>query len=128
MRLKTSLIFVALTLLAIASSALATTPWQHNRKADAISGVWDAGLITDDHTAQLTLKLKLEGNRVTGSSESDQIGSGAITEGSWANDKLTITLETNHGPVTLTGTLQNGKLVGDWDAGHMQGKWEAKKK
>jgi len=30
--------------------------------------------------------------------------------------------------VTLTGALQNGKLAGEWDAGHMQGKWEAKKK
>ena len=30
--------------------------------------------------------------------------------------------------LTLTGALQNGKLGGEWDAGHMQGKWEAKKK
>jgi hypothetical protein len=44
------------------------------------------------------------------------------------NNKLTISVETSHAPLTLTGALQNGKLVGEWDAGHMQGKWEAKKK
>jgi hypothetical protein len=37
-------------------------------------------------------------------------------------------METSHAPLTLTGALQNGKLVGELDAGHMQGKWEAKKK
>jgi hypothetical protein len=108
-------------------------PWQHkpkqsNPKADAISGAWDAVLTTDDNTVQLTLTLKLEGNKVTGSSESSHLGSGAISNGSWANNKLTITVGTSHGPLTLTGTLQNGKLSGEWDAGHMQGKWEAKKK
>jgi hypothetical protein len=44
------------------------------------------------------------------------------------NNKLTITVENGHAPLTLTGALQNGKVVGEWDAGHMQGKWEAKKK
>jgi hypothetical protein len=133
MRLRTSVILVALTLFAVASSVSATMPWQHKPeqhkpKADTISGAWDAELITDDNTRRLTLTLKLEGNKVTGSFESSHLGSGAITNGSWANNKLTITMETSHAPVTLTGTLQNGKLAGDWDAGHMKGKWEAKKK
>ena len=77
---------------------------------------------------QLTLTLKLEGNKVTGSYESSHLGSGAISNGSWTDNKLTITVETSHGPLALTGALQNGKLVGEWDAGHVQGKWEAKKK
>jgi hypothetical protein len=131
MRLRTSVISVVLTLFAVASTASATMPWQPKQpkpKADAISGVWDAVLTTDDNTAQLTLTLKLEGNKVTGSFESSHLGSGAINNGSWANNKLTITMETSHAPLTLTGTLQNGKLAGELDAGHMQGKWEAKKK
>jgi len=121
----------ALTLFAVASTASATVSWQPKQpkpRADAISGAWDAELITDDNTAQLTLTLKLEGNKVTGSFESSHLGSGAIKGGSWVNNKLTITVETSHAPLTLTGALQNGKLVGEWDAGHMQGKWEAKKK
>jgi hypothetical protein len=128
MRLKTSLISVALTLFAVASTASATMPWQPKPKADAISGAWDASFITDDNTRQLTLTLKLEGTKITGNFESSHLGNGAINNGSWVNNKLTITLETNHAPVTLTGALQNGKLAGEWDAGHMQGKWEAKKK
>jgi hypothetical protein len=133
MRLRTSVIMVVLTLFVVASSASATMPWQHKPKtpkpkADAISGSWDAVLTTDDNTVQLTLTLKLEGDKVTGSSESSHLGSGEINNGSWVNNKLTITLGSSHGPLTLTGTLQNGKLSGEWDAGHMQGKWEAKKK
>jgi len=133
MRLRTSVILVALTLFAVAPTASATMPWQPKPKqpkpkADAISGAWDAVLTTDDKPVQLTLTLKLEGNKVTGSSESSHLGSGAIDNGSWVNNKLTITVETSHAPLTLTGVLQNGKLAGEWDAGHMQGKWEAKKK
>jgi hypothetical protein len=128
MRLRTTLILVALALFAGASSATPTMPWQHKPKADAISGEWDAGLITDDKTVQLTLKLKLEDAKVTGSFESAHLGSGAIANGSWYSNKLTITVETSHGPLTLTGALQNGKLAGEWDARHMRGKWEAKKK
>src|SRR5262249_20436655 len=132
MCLRTSVIVVMLTLFAVASTASATMPWQHKPKqpksnADAISGAWDAALTTDDNNVQLTLTLKLEGNKVTGSSESSHLGSGAINNGSWVNNKLTITLESSHAPLTLTGTLQNGKLAGALDAGHMQGKWEAEK-
>jgi hypothetical protein len=126
MRLKTSVILVAFTLFAVASTASATMSWQP--KADAISGAWDAVLITDDNNRRLTLTLKLEGNKVTGSFESSHLGSGAIKNGSWAKNKLTISMETRHAPLTLIGELQNGKLAGEWDAGHMQGKWEAKKK
>jgi hypothetical protein len=131
MRLRTSVILVALTLFAVATTASATMPWQPKQpkpKADAISGVWDAVLIADHNTRQLTLTLKLEGNKVTGSFESSHLGSGAVNNGSWANNKLTISMETRHAPLTLNGDLQNGKLAGEWDAGHMQGKWEAKKK
>ena len=131
MSLRTSVIMVMIALFAVASSASAMMPWQHKPKqpkADAISGVWDAVLTTDDNTVQLALTLKLEGAKVTGSFESSHLGSGAINNGSWANNKLTITMETSHAPLTLTGALQNDKLVGEWDAGHMQGKWEAKKK
>jgi hypothetical protein len=128
MRLRTSVILVALTVFAVASTASATMSWRPKQpKTDAISGAWDAVLINDDNNVQVTLTLKLEGNKVTGSFESSHLGSGAIKNGSWANNKLTITMETSHAPLTLTGDLQNGKLVGEWDAGHMQGKWEAKR-
>jgi hypothetical protein len=129
-RLGASLISVVITLLAVASSASSTAPPQAmtKPKADVISGAWDAVITSQENTAQITLNLKLDGANVTGTSESSHLGDGAISEGSWANNKLKITVETRHGPLTLTGALQNGKLAGEWDAGHMQGKWEAKKK
>ena len=120
MRLKTSLILVALTLFAVASTASATIALADKAQGGCHLGAWDASLITDDNTRQLTLTLKLEGAKITGNFESSHLGNGAINNGSWVNNKLTITLETNHAPVTLTGALQNGKLAGEWDAGHMQ--------
>jgi hypothetical protein len=133
MRLRTSMILVMLTLFAVATLASPIRPGQHNPKqhkpsADVISGEWDVVLTTEDANRQLTLKLKLAGNNVTGSFESSHLGSGAIQKGSWANNVLKISLETSHAPLALTGTPQNGKLIGEWDAGHMQGKWEAKKR
>ncbi len=128
MRLRTSVILVVIALLAVVSSASPIMPWQHKPKADVISGEWDVALTTPDKTLQLTLKLKLEGDKVTGTSESSHLGNGTISDGSWGNNKLKITVETSHAPLALTGTLQNGKLAGEWDAAQMQGKWEAKKK
>src|SRR6266545_2500042 len=132
MRLRASLISVVIAVLSVVSSASSTAPCQAKPKpkpkADAISGEWEAVLTSQDNTAQITLKLKLEGAKVTGASESSHLGDGAISDGSWANNKLKITVETRHGPLALTGALRNGKLAGEWDMGHMQGKWEAKKK
>jgi hypothetical protein len=53
----------------------------------------------------------------------------AISKGSYTANKLTISLDTEMGPIVLTGMLKDGKLVGDLDvASQVQGKWEAKKK
>ncbi len=130
MRLRASLISVVIALLAVVTSASSTAPWQAKPKpkSDAISGEWDAVITSQDNTAQITLKLKLKGEKVTGASESSHLGDGAISDGSWANNKLKITVETRHGPLEMTGALRNGKLAGEWDMGQMQGKWEAKKK
>src|SRR5262245_42432276 len=130
MRLRASLISVVIALLAVVSSASTTAPWQAKPKpnADVISGEWDAVITSQDNTAQITLKLKLEGDKVTGASESSHLGDGAISDGSWANNKLKITVESRHGPLALTGALLHGKLAGEWDMGQMQEKWEEKKK
>ena len=75
-----------------------------------------------------TLKLKLEGDKVTGESTSDQ-GTAAISKGSFAADKLSLLLDTPGGALKLDAVLKEGKLVGDLDfASQFQGKWEANKK
>ena len=130
MQIRASMILVMIAFLAAVSSGASTAPWQEEPrpKSDAISGAWDAVFTTQDNTVPIILKLKLEGAKVTGTSESSHLGDGTISNGSWANNTLKITVETSHAPIVMTGTLQNGKLAGGWDAGHMQGKWEAKKK
>ena len=97
------------------------------RKAasDEISGDWDAVADAQGQPFPFTLALKLDGDKVTGSSES-QLGHGTITTGTWKEGKLAIVLDGN---ITLVATMIEGKLSGDYDfAGQSSGKWVAVKK
>jgi hypothetical protein len=95
---------------------------------DEISGDWDAAADAQGQAFPFTLSLKLEGEKVTGSSSSE-LGTSSISSGAWKDGKLVIVLESGAGQIGLVATLQDGKLVGDYDyAGQMQGKWVAVKK
>jgi len=95
---------------------------------DAVTGEWDASADAQGTAIQFTLKLKLEGDKVTGSSESAQ-GSLPISKGTFVANKLTFSLDTPNGAIVLNGMVKDGKIVGEFDfAGQMTGKWEAKKK
>lgn len=96
---------------------------------DPISGVWEASADAQGQPVLFTLTLKLEGEKVTGKSGSPQMGEVTISKGMWAGEKLSITLDTPGGAIVLTGTIKEGKIVGEFDfASQFQGKWEAKKK
>lgn len=104
-----------------AGGASAATP-------DPISGEWDAVADAAGTSFPFTLKLKLEGDKVTGSSDSAQ-GSAPLSKGSFAAGKLSFSLDTPNGAIGMTAMLKDGKLTGEFDfAGQMTGKWEAKKK
>ena len=95
---------------------------------DPISGDWDASADAQGTAIPFTLKLKLEGDKVTGTSDSAQ-GSAPLSKGSYVAGKISFSLETPNGAIGMTGTVKDGKIVGDFDfAGQMTGKWEAKKK
>lgn len=95
---------------------------------DPISGEWDAAADANGTEFPFTLKLKLEGDKVTGSSDSAQ-GSAPLSKGSFVGDKLSFSLDTPNGAISFTATLKDGKIAGDFDfAGQMTGKWQAKKK
>jgi len=132
MRFKTLLISLAAALIAVAVSITPAEAWQKNKpkpKPDLISGNWNTSLVAaGNSTFTLTMKLKLEKDKVTGSYESTHVGSGKISKGTWAANKLSLTLETNHGPITLAGELKQGKLSGKFNSGPMQGTWQASKK
>ncbi|HVG21860.1 MAG TPA: hypothetical protein VNI02_22685 [Blastocatellia bacterium] len=96
--------------------------------ADPVSGEWDASAEAQGTTIPFTLKLKLDGDKVSGSSESSQ-GSAPISKGTFVANKLTFSLDTPGGTIQLTGMVKDGKITGEFDfAGQMTGKWEAKKK
>jgi hypothetical protein len=111
-----------------AGAAAGTTPAKPEMSADPVSGEWDATVDVQGQQFPFTLKLKLEGEKVTGTSDSAQ-GSAAVSNGTFKGDKLSFSLDTPNGAVSMTATVKDGKMTGDFDfAGQFQGKWEAKKK
>jgi hypothetical protein len=96
--------------------------------ADLLSGEWDAAADAQGQAFPFTLTLKVEGDKVTGSSSSS-LGYSTVSSGSWKDGKLAIVLDAANGPIALIATMIDGKLVGDYDfAGQLQGKWVAIKK
>ncbi len=95
---------------------------------DEISGVWDAAADANGQAFPFTLTLKVDGEKVTGSSSS-QLGESTISSGSWKDGKLVFVLDSANGQIGMVATIVDGKLVGDFDlSGQMTGKWAAVKK
>lgn len=98
--------------------------------ADPITGDWDGTVQMPDGGMPFTLKLKLEGEKVAGEIGSQQ-GAVAITSGSFADGKLTISFTYVDGTgVSLSGALAEGQLSGslNYGGGQMVTSWTAKKK
>ncbi len=121
---------------AVAASAPASSVGPEAKKeaappaaaADPLSGEWDATADAAGTAIQFTLKMKLEGDKVTGSTESAQ-GIVPLSKGTWTANKLSFSIETPNGSIGMTAMVKDGKLIGDFDfAGQMTGKWEATKK
>jgi hypothetical protein len=106
-----------------------TGPVEFKRAAaDVISGEWDGVADAQGQAFPFTMSLKLDGEKVTGSSTS-QLGTSNISNGVWKDGKLALTLESGNGNITLVATIVDGKLSGDYDfAGQGSGKWVAEKK
>ena len=92
---------------------------------DEISGEWDAVADAQGQAFPFTLSLKLDGDKVSGTSDS-QLGHFSIVSGSWKDGKFSIVLDGN---VALIATMIEGKLSGDYDFnGQSSGKWVAVRK
>jgi hypothetical protein len=115
-----------------AAAALHNEFWRHEvlpQNPDPISGDWDVSFLVQGTTTPAIFKLKLDGDKVTGTAESAHTGSGTISKGSWSDNQLSFTLDfKSHESIVVTGTLKDGKLSGEFRTEGFVSKWEAKKK
>jgi hypothetical protein len=138
MRLKTFLSLLLLIPVAgfsVAGAAVTVLPNEISRHevlshdVDPISGDWDVSFYVHSTTTPAIFKLKLEGDKVTGTAESAHTGPGVLTKGLWTDNKLSFTLEfKNHESIDVNGTLKDGKLSGEFSTEGFVAKWEAKRK
>ena len=93
-----------------------------------LTGQWDATADANGQPFPFTLTLKVEGEKVTGTSNSE-LGLSTISTGTWKDGKLVFVLESANGQIGMVAAIVDGKLVGDFDlSGQMTGKWAAVKK
>jgi hypothetical protein len=112
----------------VAAAAPAGNPAPAPAPATDLSGQWEAVADANGQPFPFLLTLKIEGEKVSGSSSS-QLGEASIKEGSWKDGKLVFSLENQNGVITMNATVIEGKLSGEFDyAGQLQGKWVAVKK
>lgn len=137
MRSKMTISLVLVTLLTGASSACSATALHHDvfahestrQDTDPITGEWDVTFRVQDTKTPATFKLKLDGDKVTGTVYSEHTGAGTLRDGSWKENKLSFTIEfAKHESIAITGTLKDGALVGEFRTEGFVEKWEAKRK
>lgn len=93
-----------------------------------LTGEWEAVADAQGQPFPFTLILKIEGEKVSGSSSS-QLGDSVISTGTWKDGQLNFQMESPNGVVTMSATVIDGKLSGEFDyAGQLQGKWVAVKR
>jgi hypothetical protein len=92
---------------------------------DVFTGDWDAVADANGQQFPFSLTLKVEGEKVTGGSSSE-LGTSTIGTGTFKDGRVTFRLDGQAGAISMTATIQDGKLVGDFDySGQMQGRWVA---
>jgi len=95
--------------------------------AEFLTGEWDGTADANGQPFPFTLTLKVDGEKVTGTSSSE-LGQSTISTGSWKDGKLVFLLDSSP-QIAMVATIVDGKLVGDFDyGGQMSGKWAAVKK
>jgi hypothetical protein len=93
-----------------------------------LNGQWEAVADANGQPFPFALTFKVDGETVTGGSSS-QLGDSTVKSGVWKNGTLSFQLEGQNGVVSLSATVIEGKLAGEFDfAGQLQGRWVAVKK
>jgi hypothetical protein len=116
--------------LCLTGGALAGAQDKPKPPADPLTGTWEGTVQLPDGSMPLSMTLKLDGAKVTGEVGSVQ-GAAPITEGAWADGKLTIAFTYVDGAgVQMTGAVTDGALSGslNYGGGQMVATWTVKKK
>ena len=130
MRLSRLISLVAVAVMASACSSVAALHHKMMKdKTDPISGEWNVLFTLQGTTVPGTFRLKLDGEKLTGTVESEHTGAGTVDKGTWADHQISCMLVfPKHDSIAVTGKLKDGKLMGEFRTEGMQGTWEAKKK
>jgi len=123
---------VPVTLKKVTAAAAAITPEAPTatagRGAVDLNGQWEAVADANGQPFPFLLTLKIDGENVTGSSSS-QLGDAQMKSGTFKDGRLSFQLEGSNGTISMTATIVEGKLSGEFDySGQLQGKWVAVKK
>ena len=113
----------ALMLVLATSMALA----QHgSQPSGSIAGEWHITFMVQGQTVPGTLVLAAEGEKLSGTVETQHTGPGRLQDGKFTASKLSATcVFERHESIDLTGELQGEKLVGTFRTEGREGKWEA---
>ena len=116
-------IVVAFALLLATSMAVAQ---QGSQPSGSIAGEWHITFMVQGQTVPGSLVLAADGEKLTGTVETQHTGPGKLQDGKFAASKLSATcVFERHESIELTGELQGEKLVGTFRTEGREGKWEA---
>ena len=111
-------IFLAVIAALVALPAFATPN-------DSVTGDWDATFHIEGFTIQGKIALKVEGEAVTGTCDTEHTGHGTIT-GTFKDGKLSFTAKfEKHESIDFTGWIKDGKLDGEFKTEGNTGQWSA---
>jgi len=97
-----------------------------SRPSGSIAGEWQITFMVQGQSASGTLVLAPDGEKLTGTVETQHTGPGKLQDGKFAASKLSATcVFERHESIDLTGELQGEKLVGTFRTEGREGKWEA---
>jgi len=96
--------------------------------SEGLAGEWDATFEARGTKVPVKLKLRVAGDQISGTSESEHLGAGKISKGSYTSEKLNFVIYGAFGSISVSSALHDGSLEGEFDMGTMHGKFAAKKK
>jgi hypothetical protein len=97
-----------------------------SQPSGSIAGEWQITFMVQGQSASGTLVLAAEGEKLTGTVETQHTGPGKLQDGKFAASKLSATcVFDRHESIELMGELQGEKLVGTFRTEGREGKWEA---